>query len=289
MNRTLALTVLGMFSLFTTTSAQDVKEPQITNKEWAQPYEPFRIVGNVYYVGTYDLSCYLIVTTQGNILINTGLAASTPIIKSNIETLGFKLSDIKILLTTQAHYDHVGAMAEIKKMTGAELWADEKDAPVIEDGGKSDYELGKNGVSFQPVKVDKRLKDGDEIKLGDTRLTMLHHPGHTKGSCSYSMDVKDDGKIYKVLIANMPTIVTPRRFGSIPLYSGIAEDYAYTFNALKNLDFDLWLSSHAGQFNLHAKRKPGDPYNPEVFRDREGYDASLQGLDASYKKKIEEK
>ncbi|MEO6843853.1 MAG: MBL fold metallo-hydrolase, partial [Ginsengibacter sp.] len=100
-----------------TISAQKVTEPK-TTEEWSRPYEPFRIAGNLYYVGTYDLGCYLITTTKGNILINTGLAASAQQIKHNVEKLGFKFNDIKILLITHAHYDHVGALAEIKKMTG---------------------------------------------------------------------------------------------------------------------------------------------------------------------------
>ena len=142
--------------------AQKVKEPK-TTREWAAPYQPFRIAGNLYYVGTYDLACYLIATPQGNILINTGLAASVTQIKANIETLGFKLADTKILLTTQAHYDHMGAMAAIKKMTGAQMIVDEKDADVLATGGKSDYELGKYGTSFKPVKPDRLLHDGDTI------------------------------------------------------------------------------------------------------------------------------
>src|SRR3712207_6569656 len=101
--------------------AQHVVEPENTPSEWATPYPPFRIVGNLYYVGTYDLACYLVTTAQGNILINTGLAASGPLLKKSIETLGFNFSDTKILLTTQAHYDHMGAMAAIKKLTGAQL------------------------------------------------------------------------------------------------------------------------------------------------------------------------
>src|ERR1700744_5302028 len=103
------------------TSAQTVVEPVNTHPEWAKAYPPFRIAGNLYYVGTYDLACYLITTPKGNILINTGLAASATIIKESIKSLSFKLADIKILLTTQAHYDHMGAMAEIKKLTGAKM------------------------------------------------------------------------------------------------------------------------------------------------------------------------
>ncbi len=269
--------------------SQKVNEPKSSNKEWSQPYKPFRIVGNVYYVGTYDLACYLIVTTKGSILINTGLAASGSMIKSNIEALGFKLTDVKILLTTQAHYDHVGSMSEIKKLSGAEMWVDDKDADVLADGGSSDYEWGKNGMSFGPVKIDKRLKDGDVIRLGDTKLTMLHHPGHTKGSCSYLFDVNDNGKTYKVFIANMPTIITSEKLSNVTLYPDIAKDYAHTFDVMKKVEFDLWLSSHAGQFNLHSKHKHDDTYNPEVFRDRKGYDAALNDLEAGYRKKLDDK
>lgn len=267
-------------------SAQKVNEPQNSNPQWSQPYPSFRIVGNLYYVGTYDLACYLIVTSEGNILINTGLAASVSLINDNIEALGFKLSDTKILLTTQAHYDHVAAMAAIKKLTGAKLMADDKDVAALEDGGSSDYELGKYGKTFEPVHVDRRLQNGDTITLGDTRLVLLHHPGHTKGSCSFLLDVKDEHKTYSVLIANMPSIITERKFSNIPVYPDIASDYAYTLKALKTLSFDLWLSSHASQFGLHDKHKPGDAYNPEAFADRKGYDKAVSDLEAQYLKKV---
>src|ERR1041384_4905058 len=135
----IVITVCIFLSALLITQAQDVKEPKLTNEDWAKPYQPFRIAGNLYYVGTYDLACYLITTNDGNILINTGLAASASQIKSNIEALGFKISDTKILLTTQAHYDHVGAMAAIKKATGATMMVDSEDAAVVTDGGLSDY------------------------------------------------------------------------------------------------------------------------------------------------------
>jgi metallo-beta-lactamase class B len=270
--------------------AQKINEPQNVSAQWSQPYQPFRIVGNVYYVGTYDLACYLITTSEGNILINSGLAASASIIKNNIEELGFKVADTKILLTTQAHYDHVGAFAELQKLTGAKMLANSKDAEVLADGGRSDYELAKKyGRTFEPVHVDGKLKDGDLIKLGTTQLIMLHHPGHTKGSSSFLMDVNDGTKTYKVLIANMPTIVTDREFSDIPEYAEIAKDFAYSFTALRKQSFDLWLSSHAGQFSMHSKHKPGDAYNPEAFADRKGYDKSLSELEAQYQKKLKQK
>ncbi|WP_439649225.1 subclass B3 metallo-beta-lactamase [Hufsiella ginkgonis] len=268
--------------------AQHVTEPANTPKEWSKPYPPFRIAGNLYYVGTYDLACYLLVTPKGNILINTGLAASVEEIESNIEALGFNLADTRILLTTQAHYDHMGAMAVIKRLTGAKMMVDKKDAGVMADGGKSDYALG-GDTSYEPVKADKLLQDRDVISLGGTRLTLLHHPGHTKGSCSFIFEVKDGAKTYKVLIANMPTIVTNEKFNEITTYPEIVKDYAYTLAAMKKLSFDLWLSSHASQFLLHEKHKPGDRYNPSAFTDQKGYNAILASLEEQYRKKIAEK
>ena len=271
-----------------TVAAQEVKEP-ITRDEWAKAYPPFRIAGNLYYVGTYDLACYLITTAQGNILINTGLAASATQIKNNIETLGFRLADTRILLTTQAHFDHLGAMASIKSSTGAQFMVDEKDADVLVTGGKSDYELGKYGVSFQPLTPDRLLRDGDTVQLGNMQLVLLHHPGHTKGSCSFLFTVKDDQRSYRVLIANMPSIVTERPFEAITDYPGIASDYAYTLQAMKNISFDIWLAAHASQFNLHKKHQPGDAYNPAAFIDRQGYDAALRDLQQEYDEKIQQK
>jgi metallo-beta-lactamase class B len=266
--------------------AQEVKEPQNTPAEWSKPYQPFQIVGNLYYVGTEDLACYLITTPEGNILINTGLAASAPLIRTNIETLGFKFSDTKILLTTQAHYDHMGAMAAIKSQTGAKMMIDAKDAEVMADGGKSDYALGGARI-YQPVVAERLLNDGDTIQLGEMNVIMLHHPGHTKGSCSFLFDVNDNRKRYKVLIANMPTIVTSKKFSEIPDYPDIAKDYAYTLDAMKNISFDIWLASHASQFALHTKHKPSEGYNPAAFIDRKGYDTAISNLQREFSKKVE--
>ncbi len=268
-------------------NAQKINEP-IGNPEWSQPYAPFRVVGNVYYVGTYDLACYLITSSKGHILINTGLAASADLIKKNVETLGFKVSDIKILTTTQAHYDHTGALASLKKQTGAKMYADASDASVIADGGASDYEMSARGVTFEPVKVDRKLNDGDVIELGDVKMTMLHHPGHTKGSCSFMLDVKDEINTYKVLIVNFPTIITGRRLSDIPEYPEISKDILNTLEAQKKLTFDIWLSAHASQFFMHNKHKSGDAYNPQAFVDRAGYDKSLGDLQAAYEKKLKQ-
>jgi metallo-beta-lactamase class B len=264
---------------------QQVHEPNFTQPAWTQPFEPFRIAGNLYYVGTAELGCYLVATPAGNILINTGIGSSRKMIQQNIEKLGFRLSDIKILLTTQVHYDHVGAIAEIKKLTGAKLMVDAADAPVLEDGGNSDYEYGGHGWLFQPAKVERLLHNNDTISLGGTTLTALHHPGHTKGSCSFMVTVQDKDRSYKVLIANLPTIVTDRKLNNVPNYPGISKDYVYTLKSMRGLTFDLWVASHASQFDLDVKHKPGAAYNPSAFADRKGYDELLDELQKSYEKK----
>ncbi|MDB5061124.1 MAG: bla [Mucilaginibacter sp.] len=281
--------IIGLSFVSFLAFAQKVAEPKNMPYEWSKPYQPFQIAGNLYYVGSYDLACYLIVTPQGNILINTGLAASARMIKANIETLGFKLADTKILLTTQAHFDHVGAMAAIKKLTGAKMMVDEKDSDIMADGGSSDYALGGKGSTYKAVKADRLLHNGDTIKLGNMQLVILHHPGHTKGSSSFLFDVEDEQKHYRILIANMPTIVTGKSFSDIPAYPDIAKDYAYTLDAMKKLSFDIWLSSHASQFGLHTKHKPGDGYNPAAFMDRNGYDAAINDLQNQFSERIKSK
>lgn len=279
-----AITLCFLLSLATSgASAQSSAPP--SNPEWIRSYEPFRVAGNLYYVGTYDLACYLITSSEGNILINTGLAESVPMIRKNIETLGFKFNDIKILLNTQAHFDHIAGMAEIKRETGAKLMVHEGDFQVTQDGGKSDFLFG--GVStFAPVTVDRVLQDKDTISIGNVKLTALHHPGHTKGSTSFLLDTKDEKRTWRVLIVNIPSILPQTRISGMPTYPTVGKEYAYTLDALKQIQFDLWVASHASQFNLHDKRKVGDKYNPEVFRDREGYEASVNAIRREYDSRL---
>ncbi len=267
--------------------AQKVIEPSSeAHPDWSKPFPPFQIAGNLYYVGTDELACYLIVTPKGNILINTGLASSVKTIKTSIETLGFKLADTKILLTTQAHFDHLGAMAAIQQMTGAVLMADEGDAAAIAVGGRTDYSVKGDVCVYEPLKAGRILHNGDTIKLGGMELTLLHHPGHTKGSCSYLFDVKDKNRKYRVLIANIPTIITDKKFSAIPSYPNIEADYAYTLNAMKHLTFDIWLASHASQFGLHKKHKPGSAYNPAAFTDKQAYYDAIADIQKEFDKKI---
>ena len=177
---------------------------------WTRPFEGHRVIGDLYHVGTYDLAVFLVTSRDGHFLINTGLEDSVPLIRENIESLGFRLEDVKVLLTTQAHWDHTAALAEIKEITGAEMWATAGDAPVLEDGGLSDPHFG-GRESFPPVAVDRIIEDGEVLELGRTRLEVLASPGHTAGSVSYTMAVYENGVDYDVIIANMATINEGKR------------------------------------------------------------------------------
>jgi len=253
------------------------------NADWTRPFAPFRIIGNIYWVGSYDLSTYLITTPEGNILINTGVGDTAQQISKNVEQLGFKLTDTRILTATHGHFDHVAGMAALKRLTGARLIVSEPDKPLLESGGKADFRFGSTpGAQFEPVKVDSTFKDGESITLGGTTLVAHIHAGHTKGATSFTTSVQDGGKTYRVIIANMGSINPGVTLSGMPGYPGIAQDYARTFLAQKDMKVDVWLASHASQFRLHDKYKPGDPYNPERFVDPQGYLAAVQRLEKAY-------
>ena len=278
--------LLICFTLFLVCTSAQQPAPQVSNPDWVKDYPPFRIVGNLYYVGTKDLASYLLTTSEGHILINTGLASSVPMIRSHVEQLGFKFSDIRILLATHAHFDHVGGMAELKKLTHAKMMASEKDAVLLEDGGKSDYIFHGKVNQFTPVKVDRRLQDKDSVQLGGTKIWLLLHPGHTKGASSFLFDVKDERRSYRVFIASMPTILDGTKLAGMKDYPGVGKDFAFTLHDLKEQHFDIWLSAHAGRFNLDKKHQPGDAYNPAAFIDRAGYDSALHELQEDYTKRL---
>jgi len=251
--------------------------------DWTRPFPPFRIIGNIYWVGSYDLSTYLITTPQGNILINTGVGDTAQQIKASVEKLGFKITDTKILTATHGHFDHVAGMAALKKMTGARLVISERDKDLLETGGKADFRWANvASAQFEPVKVDQTFKDGETIALGGTVLTAHLNAGHTKGATSFTLNVPEGGKTYRVIIANMGSINPGVKVSGMPSYPGITQDYANTFLAQKDMKIDVWLASHASQFRLHDKYKPGDPYNSDRFVDPAGFLASVQKLEKAY-------
>jgi metallo-beta-lactamase class B len=257
------------------------------NAEWRQPFPAFKMIGNVYWVGTYDLSTYLITTDAGHILINTGFEDTVPLIVEGVEKLGFKMADVKILTATHAHGDHVAGLAELKRLTGAQMLMSEADAVLLEDGGVSDFRFGDpRNPSFEPVKVDRRLKDQDTIALGGVTLTAHHHPGHTKGATSFTLTVREGAQDYRVVIANLGSINPGVTVSGMPKYPTIGDDYARTFAAQKALPVDVFLASHAGQFGMHEKYKPGAAYDPDRFVDRQGYLAAVERLEKIYRDQL---
>jgi metallo-beta-lactamase class B len=253
------------------------------NADWTRPFPPFKLIGNVYWVGTYDLSTYLITTDGGHILINTGFAETVPLIQRGVEELGFDFDDVEILLATHGHFDHVAGLAELRRLTGARVMMSAADAVLLEDGGRSDFRFGDDpDTNFEPVQVDRRLDDRERITLGGVTLTAHHHPGHTKGATSFTLTVREGGRDYRVVIANMGSINPGVTVAGMPQYPTIGDDYARTFAAQKALPVDVFLASHASQFGMHGKYKPGDAYDPDRFVDPAGYLAAIERLENIY-------
>jgi metallo-beta-lactamase class B len=242
--------------------------------EWTVPFPPFKIVANVYYVGSKGLANYLITTPQGNILINSDLEANVPLIKASIEKLGFKFSDTKILLISHAHWDHDAASATIKKLTGAQYMVMDADVPVVESGGKSDFQYGNSpGSLYTPTKVDRVLHDGDEVRLGGAVLVARLTPGHTKGCTTWTMKVSDGGKTYDVVIVGSPYVNTGYKLVGNPVYPTMEQDFEKTFRVMKSLPVDYFLGAHGAYFDMEAKyaRMKGAAVSP--FIDPDGYKA----------------
>ena len=257
------------------------------SENWTRPFPGHRVIGNLYAVGTYDLAVFLVTSSEGHFLINTGVEDSTALIRENIEGLGFRLEDVSVLLQMQAHWDHTAALAEIKEITGAEMWATADDAPVLEDGGFSDPHFG-GRQSFAPVEVDRIISDGEVLELGDARLTVVEMRGHTAGSSGYAMTVHEAGRDYNVIIANMGTINPGKQLVADPTYPGVADDFAETFRKQKEMEIDVWVAAHGSQYNLHDKWGPGNPYDPNTFVDPDGFRLAVERLERAYLDQIEE-
>ena len=240
--------------------------------DWTEPFPPFRIAGNLYYVGSRGLASYLITTPRGHILINSSLEADVPLIRSSVEKLGFKFSEVKILLISHAHWDHDAGSAMIKQLTGARYFVMDADVPVVESGGKADFQYGNTPASlYPPTKVDRVLHDGDEVKLGNTALVAHLTPGHTKGCTTWTMKVSEAGKTYDVVIIGSPNVNPGYKLVNNTLYPQIAEDYERTFRVLKALQCDFFLGAHGNYFDMETKYAQLKEGAGNPFIDPEGY------------------
>jgi metallo-beta-lactamase class B len=252
------------------------------------PMTPFRIAGNLYYVGNQDLANYLIVTPKGNILINSDYEPNVPMIKASIEKLGFKFSDTKILLISQAHADHAAGSALIKQKTGAAYMVMDADVSAIESGGKTDFQYSNDATMlFKPAKVDRVLHDGEEVKLGDTVLVAHLTPGHTKGCTTWTMTVKDKGKKLNVVILGGLTVNPGYKLLHNTAYPAIQQDYEHMWQVLNALPVDIFLGAHGIYFDLlgkYARIKNGGE-NP--FIDPVGYKKIITEKEQEYKAELQ--
>ena len=246
----------------------------IAQSDWDEPFPPHRIADNLYYVGSKGLATYLVTTTNGHILINSSFERTLPIIRGSVEKLGFRFSDIKILLASHAHSDHVAGHALIKRLTGARVEVMEGDAQVISSGGKGQYIYSEG---WKPCAVDRVLKDGDAVTLGEAILIARLTPGHTRGCTTWLMQVKDRGKSLNVIIIGSPNVNPGYQLVANQDYPEIAADYAKTFRLLKSLPCDIFLGAHGNYYRMeskYARLQKDSKTNP--FADAEGYQAYVE-------------
>ena len=253
-----------------------------TDRSWNQPVEPFKIAGNVYYVGANEITSYLITTPKGHILIDSGFKETVPQIRANVGKLGFKIEDIRYLLNSQAHYDHAAGLADLRTITGAKLLASVEDAKLLARGGKDDPNFG-DRFPYEPVTADMTFSDGWKQKFGGTTMTANITPGHTKGCTSWSTTVNEGGKKLNVIFV-CSTTAPGYKLVDNPKYPDIAHDFERTFTRMKKFKVDVFLSAHGNQFKLDEKLallRSGTKVNP--FIDPKGYPEYLVETEKAFR------
>jgi len=253
--------------------------------DYTVPFPPFHLAGNLYFVGSKGLANYLITTPQGHILINSDLAANVPMIRASVEKLGFKFSDIKILLISHAHFDHDAGSAALITATGAKYMVMDADVPVVESGGKEDFQYGTENL-YPPVKVDRVLHDGDEVKLGGATLVAHLTPGHTKGCTTWTMRVDEAGKSYNVVIVGSPNVNPGYKLVNNARYPQIASDYEKMFRVLKSLPCDIFLGAHGSYFDMEDKYATSKGSAPGAFVDPTGYAAFVAERERAFRAEL---
>jgi metallo-beta-lactamase class B len=254
--------------------------------QWNQTAEPFRIVGNVYYVGASRVSSILITALKGHILVESGFRETVPLIEANVKKLGFRFEDIRLLLSSHGHFDHSGGLAEIKARTKARLLVSPKDAELFSRGGKGDPNLG-DAYPFPPVKPDGLLHDGEVVELGGTALTAHFTPGHTPGCITFTTTVREGKRDYHVVFPCSLTAPGYRLIGN-PKYPNIVEDYESTFAKLAALPCDIFIPHHSPAAELieRSRKSGGDEGNP--FADPEGYQRWLANARSAFHRQLDE-
>lgn len=247
---------------------------EVTRKalQWDQPTDPVHIAGPVYFVGTKGLGMFLIQSSEGLILIDTGMPGSGPLTAASIMRLGLDPKNLKVLLTGHAHIDHAGAMAYLKRAYGAKVAIMKEEQALLESGGRSDFHYSEfSEFDFEPVKADIVLNDGGQIKLGDITITALLTNGHTMGSTTFVTNITDNGKNYNVVFPNGLSINPGYRLVGDVSYPGIADNYRRTLRVLESLKPDIWLTPHNEIYDLESKRTRAAIEGVQAWVDPEGY------------------
>jgi len=251
-----------------------------TNPAWTTPVTPFQIADNLYYVGSQELASYLVVTPQGNILINANLATSPPQIRASVQKLGFRWADTKILLNSQAHFDHMAGAAQVIRETHAKNMVMDGDASVVETGAKTDFLAPSPNIpTFAPVHVDRVLHDEDTVSLGGVILTAHKTAGHTRGCTTWTMRShlpgEPAGTFRNIVIVGGVSFWSEFHFVATPghavSYPGIVQDFRHTFAVLRALPCDVFLGAHGGYFDMLTKLERYPKDGPRVFIDPAGY------------------
>jgi metallo-beta-lactamase class B len=279
--RKIAVALIALLSLAGGSQAQTVKDLLAAIKvKWNTPTEPFKMIDNVYYVGTDGLASYLITSPQGHILVDTVMPESTSLITASIEKLGFKITDIKYLVNTHAHIDHTGGLAEMKQASGGQLVAGEADKPLLE-GGYYPGAQQDEALKFPPVKVDRTVREGDKVTVGDVTLTARETPGHSPGCTSWEFSVKDGDATRTALIFCSGTVALNRLVGN-PTYSGIVTDYKKTFARARDMKVDVLLAPHPEMYKMAEKRAKLAEGGPNPFVNPGEFNAYAATLEKSF-------
>jgi metallo-beta-lactamase class B len=255
---------------------------------WRAPVPPRQLVGNIHYVGASGVSSFLITTPAGHILLDTGFDDTVPIIQRGVEQLGFRLADIKFILSSHAHIDHVGGHARMKKLTGAQIVASAADARTIASGGEDDYiQWPKDTILYAPAKVDRIVADGERVTLGGVTLIAHLTPGHTRGATTWTIDVEDSGATRHVVFFSSASINVGTRLVNNPLYPDFVRDFEATFAKLRALPCNIFLAPHGGQFAMadkFARLDRGEKENP--FVDPAGWKQLIAGAEKAFRDQL---
>jgi metallo-beta-lactamase class B len=255
--------------------------------KWEVPEEPIKIVGPIYFVGTKGLGAFLITTSEGHILMNTGMPSSGPMIVESIGKLGFKPDDIKLMINGHAHIDHAGAFAFFKEKYGADMAVMREDVAAMESGDANDFKYA-NDFLYPPVKVDRILRDGDIIKMGDVVLTAYLTPGHTRGATTWIVNIVDEGKPYLVVFPDGAGFNPGYKLIKNPIYPGIENDFRRTHHFLEMLKPDIWLAQHNEYYDLTGKRERAKTEGVKAWIDPEGYRRFIAGKKRAFEIEVDE-